>query len=77
MSTELNEVPEQSTSPAISMTSFFGGIERGRCVQLTQSHRTPEGFAAHGIPAQSVALTRDQAERLICELSIWLDGASA
>lgn len=78
MSTELKTVSEDGAegkeNPAVSLTSFFGGVDRGRCVQLTQSHRTPEGFTAHAIPAQTLALTEHQAVELIEVLSKWLGG---
>ena len=75
MSTELETIEEHNTSPAVHATSFFGGRERGRCVQLTQSHRNSnDGLAIHGIPAQMLTLNEKQAWHLIAVLREWLDG---
>ena len=73
MSTELETIEENGTSPELSMTSFFGGTERGRCIQITQSHRNPnDGFPSHGIPVQHVAINQAQARQMIEVLSEWL-----
>ena len=59
MSTELQELTS-ATNKTVAMTSFHGGSERGRCVQLTQGLHN------------AVQLTEEQALQALAVLSNWL-----
>ena len=59
MSTELQTL-ESWVNEDVAVTSFSGGSERGRCVQLTQGLH------------QSVQLTERQALEALQVLSAWL-----
>lgn len=72
MSKELETVEAARTSPAVHVTSFFGGTARGRCVQLTQNLRTDGGFTTQGLPPQCLSLTEGQAADLVDVLQAWL-----
>ena len=58
MSTELRNVP----GTMITQTRFFGGAERGTCLQLTQP-----GF-------KYISVTREQAIKLAVELVLFAEG---
>ena len=77
MSTELPTIERDSLSEEVSLTSFFGGVDRGRCVQLTQSREDEvilnAGIAPRAVRATGfVQLTQLQAIELIGELIPWL-----
>lgn len=63
MATEL-----KSNTPDVSLTRFFGGQERGVCVQVTTTYTTQEDFFKH------VRLTRDQARTLAADLAAFAAG---
>ena len=64
MSTEL-----KSRTPDVSLTRFFGGQERGVCVQVTTTYTAnPEDFFKH------VSLTRDEARTLAADLAAFAAG---
>ena len=78
MSTELPTIEQDSRSEEVSLTSFFGGADRGRCVQLTQSREdevildgasTPRAVRATGF----VQLTQKQAIEAVAQLTMWLN----
>lgn len=61
MSTELRPVTEK-----ITQTRFFGGKDRGACVQVTQSGQEMTGFNPIGVGY--IQLTRTEAALLAAEL---------
>jgi len=70
MSTERNELTSNN-SEAISVTSFSGGKERGRCLQLTQAQRdTNSGWS----DMSYVQLDKEQAMLLVADITRWLAG---
>ena len=50
------------------LTSFFGGKERGRCLQFTLT----DGTFTHDSHRDHVQMTRSQVEELVVELTKWL-----
>ena len=66
MSTELKTHAE-----GVTMTRFFGGSDRGTCVQLTQSK---VGSWSEGGPFSWVQLTRAQAAALAADLLDFAQG---
>jgi len=52
MSTELRNVP---TATLITQTRFFGGAERGACIQLTAPFHTGERLTLSRLEALAVA----------------------
>jgi len=70
MSTERNELTSKN-SENVAVTSFSGGKDRGRCLQLTQSHRdTNSGWTDMG----HVQLDKEQAMQLVADMTRWLAG---
>ena len=64
MATEL-----KSNTQDVSLTRFFGGQERGVCVQVTTTYTAnPEDFFKH------ISLTRDQARTLAADLAAFAAG---
>ena len=61
MSTELRPVTDK-----ISQTRFFGGKDRGPCIQVTQ--RGQEATSTNPVGIGFVQLTRDEAAMLAAEL---------
>lgn len=70
MSTEFEETKEHRGSNAVSMTSFFGGRERGRCLQLTQ---TGMGYGEGHNPCQMVQMTETQVRETMATMKEWLE----
>ena len=64
MSTDL-----KSRTQDVSLTRFYGGSDRGTCVQVTTTYTAnPEDFFKH------VSLTRDQARTLAADLAAFAAG---
>lgn len=56
------------TSPAskdLMVTSFYGGADRGKCIQLTQRNDRAKDWL-------HVAVDKEQAIKLIADLAVWL-----
>lgn len=56
------------TSPAsedLMVTSFYGGADRGKCIQLTQRDNIRKDWL-------HVAVDKEQAIKLIADLAVWL-----
>lgn len=68
MSTDLRNVPTTD----ISQTRFFGGGDRGTCIQITQ--RKVEAVDFTGEMFNKVQLTRDEARVLATELMLFAEG---
>jgi hypothetical protein len=66
MSTDLKTIEQDSRSREVFLTSFFGGADRGRCVQLTQIQPN-EAHLAH-----FVQLTQGQSIDLVMTLIDWI-----
>jgi len=65
MSTELRTVP----GTEIKQTRFYGGDDRGVCIQITKAAHQPD----MGIPYDFIQLTRRQASLLADELYLFAD----
>ena len=65
MATEL-----RSHAQGVSLTRFFGGDDRGTCVQVTTKKREPQGTEFF----DSVQLTREQAAALAADLLEFAQG---
>lgn len=64
MATEL-----KSTTPDVSLTRFYGGEQRGTCVQVTTTYTTnPSDFFKH------VSFTRQEARSLAQDLLAFANG---
>ena len=64
MATEL-----KSRTEDVSLTRFFGGQERGTCVQVTTTYTAnPEDFFKH------ISLSRDEARTLAADLAAFAAG---
>ena len=69
MSTELRNVPTTN----ITQTRFFGGKDRGTCIQITQrKEEVVTEFADRMF--NKVQLTRDEARALAVELLMFAEG---
>lgn len=55
---------------AVSFTSFFGGADHGRCVQLTQQVGSGKTFGF-----RVIQMTKDQVREAISVMQNWLDEA--
>lgn len=66
MSTELEPVVEVDGCPEVAMTQFFGGQDRGLCVQFTQ-------FQRDGGNHQFIQCNKEQAKNLALAILEWLD----
>ena len=78
MSTEISKVDVNKDNAAISLTQFWGGDNRGLCVQLTQTNmfRTKDSaFNSHFF--NTVCLTKTQALELAEELLAWANTEEA
>jgi len=69
MATELREVP----GTGISQTRFFGGTDRGVCVQITQRKEEPLVEMTDKF-FRNVILSRDEARSLAAELLMFANG---
>ena len=68
MSTELRNVPTTD----ITQTRFFGGKDRGTCIQITQ--RKEEAITEFGDRMfNKIQLTRDEARALAVELMLFAE----
>jgi len=67
MSTELKTVSANHNSREVSVTSFFGGANRGQCLQLTQS-RNGSTFNV-GV----VDMTEAQVREAVARMTEWLE----
>ena len=64
MATEL-----KSATPDVSLTRFYGGRDRGTCVQVTTTYTAdPKDFFKH------ISLTRDEARTLAADLAAFAAG---
>ena len=64
MATEL-----KSNTQDVSLTRFFGGQDRGTCVQVTTTYTAdPRDFFKH------ISLTRDEARTLAADLAAFAAG---
>jgi hypothetical protein len=70
MSTERTPLTSEH-SEDVSVTSFSGGRERGRCLQLTQANVRGGRYVGTG----HVQLDEDQAALLALDILDWLDGS--
>ena len=74
MSTDLRNVPDCVAQNELTQTRFFGGVDRGTCVQVTQRRNKGEGFRG---PADEffnhLQLTRPQARALAVELMLFAE----
>jgi hypothetical protein len=66
MSTQLRNVPECHGKFELNQTRFFGGINRGTCLQVTQPNDTWK--------CDAIQLTKDQARLLAVELILFAEG---
>ena len=65
MATEL-----KSTTEDVCLTRFYGGKDRGTCVQVTTTYTAnPEDFFKH------ISLTRNEARTLAADLAAFAAGA--
>ena len=69
MSTELKTRDDEMT-----MTRFWGGQERGTCVQVTLPKHRSESFGPANKFFSSVQLTREQAGQLAADLLAFSNG---
>jgi len=77
MSTELNPVPANNGNDSVSVTSFFGGSDRGRCLQFTQATRnrkTGHPGHEHQQMFEFVQMTEEQVREAMARMQEWLDG---
>lgn len=70
MSTELRNIPSQSK---ITQTRFFGGKERGTCIQITQRKEEVITEFADSM-FNKVQLTREEALQVAQELLLFANG---
>ena len=70
MSTELNTAVSNDNED-LSVTSFFGGSQRGRCLQLTQSNQTRRQGAGCNM-FDNVQLDEQQVRQLMGTMAEWL-----
>ncbi len=70
MSTELKTTEQDSKHKDVHLTSFFGGADAGRCVQLTQC-ANGDGFQLSGA-TNVICMTQQQAVDTIATLTEWL-----
>jgi hypothetical protein len=61
----------KSTAQGVSLTRFFGGEDRGVCVQVTTNRRTDPTEMSF---FDSVQLTREQAAQLAKDLTAFAEG---
>jgi hypothetical protein len=73
MSTELRDVPECHGKFTLQQTRFFGGINRGTCLQVTQPDDNELPWGGN-TPLGSIQLTKDQARLLAGELMRFVSG---
>ena len=66
MSTERNQLESKASKP-VSVTSFSGGKDRGRCLQLTQSRINAD-------ITMYVQLDQEQVEQFMADAEDWLAG---
>ena len=71
MSWEMKELPESGSRKEVHVTSFFGGQDTGRCLQLTQQ---VDVKGDGNMEVQFVHLTREQAMELVKRVTDWDDG---
>lgn len=62
MSTELQDV-----TPSILQTRFWGGKEKGTCLQITQTHEGSDPY----LPVQFISLTKEEASKLATALLLF------
>jgi hypothetical protein len=71
MSTQLRNVPDCHDKFELQQTRFYGGINRGVCLELTQFVPNVQDDRA-GV--NTVQLTKDQARSLAVELLLFAAG---
>jgi hypothetical protein len=69
MSKNLKQIAEDRGNDPLLPTAFFGGTERGSCIQISQRADGDRFF-------DSVQVTKQQAGELITRLQEWLDGTA-
>jgi len=69
MSTELRNVPETN----ITQTRFYGGDDRGVCIQISQVTPNAPRYASESRSFDYIQLTRKQAGLLAGELYLFAD----
>lgn len=65
MSRDVGETSARNNS-AVHMTSFFGGTERGRCLQVSQLRRD-------AVRGEAVQMTEQQVREAIQIMQAWLE----
>ena len=69
MSTELHPIKASHDGRRdLNVTQFFGGIEKGLCIQVTQ------GIAWTNQDAGFITLTKEEALRLAARINEWVAG---
>lgn len=68
MSQEVADIYGPTPGSRCKVVSFYGGAERGRCLQLSQAT-----YSAVGIRIQQVSLTEEQVREAIVSMQEWLD----
>ena len=67
MSTSRDTITSRTKSEDLLVTSFYGGKDRGKCIQLTQRNNRKE--------VQDwlyVSIDKEQAIKLIADMAVWL-----
>ena len=72
MSWNAEDIKESRTSKKLGVTSFFGGENRGRCLQLTQWRDHDE--TGNGEQVMHVSLNEAQMEELVQRFNDWKSG---
>ena len=65
MSTSRDTITSRTESEDLMVTSFYGGADRGKCIQLTQRNDRAKDWLY-------VSVDKEQAIKLIADLSVWL-----
>jgi len=65
MSTSRDTITSRTKSKDLLVTSFYGGKDRGKCIQLTQRDDRLKDWGY-------VAVDKEQAVKLIADLIVWL-----
>lgn len=65
MSTSRDTITSRTKSEDLMVTSFYGGKDRGKCIQLTQRNDRKKDWLY-------VSVDKEQAIKLIADLAVWL-----
>ncbi len=69
MSTSLETIAESNTNPELLVTSYYGGIDRGRCFQITQLLPDPVTKVEE---YNYVQLTQQQVLQMVHVVTDWM-----